>query len=297
MNKYTIILAHGIARFDFLIQRFSRDLGSLGLGLGLANNELHYFKDIARYLRNHGFNVYQSSVSFASGVEHRAADLKREVETALTLFPEHSKVHIIGHSMGGLDARHMIVNHGMADKVASLTTIGTPHMGTSFADWGMINQGHKLIEIMGNIIDLGGFADLTTAECNAFNNSAEASEAGNDVFYQTYGSSESLKKVFAPLQSSWKIINEAQGDNDGLVPHSSQLWRTELTDGNQAHKAIEQHNFPVSADHLNEVGWWDINQLEFSDLFLSNPLEIVSNYEKSIKDVYLEIARRVQQLS
>jgi triacylglycerol esterase/lipase EstA (alpha/beta hydrolase family) len=42
-------------------------------------------------------------------------------------------VHIIAHSMGGLDARHLIVDIvTMADKVGTLATIGTPHLGTSF---------------------------------------------------------------------------------------------------------------------------------------------------------------------
>ena len=39
--------------------------------------------------------------------------------------------------MGGLDARYLISRLGMADRVLSLTTLGTPHRGTSFADWGV----------------------------------------------------------------------------------------------------------------------------------------------------------------
>ena len=39
--------------------------------------------------------------------------------------------------MAGLDARYMISKLGMADKVATLVTIGTPHRGSYFADWGV----------------------------------------------------------------------------------------------------------------------------------------------------------------
>lgn len=294
MNTYPIILAHGIARFDALLQRFSRDLGTLGLGLGLANDGLHYFKGVARLLRENGFDVYQSSVGFAAGVEQRAADLKRETETALAVRPGQTKVHIIAHSMGGLDARHMIFNHGMAEKVASLTSIGTPHLGTSFADWCFAHQGHHIIEVTANVIDLGGFADLTTTACRAFNESAQAAETANDVVYQTYAASEGQRQVFAPLQLAWQIINDAEGKNDGLVSHTSQQWTSELTDGNGGAKSIRQQAFPISADHLNEIGWWDMNQLRFSDLFRVNLLTAVKNYERSIKDVYLEIARGVQ---
>ena len=37
--------------------------------------------------------------------------------------------------MGGLDSRYMISKLDMADRVLSLTTLGTPHRGTAFADW------------------------------------------------------------------------------------------------------------------------------------------------------------------
>ena len=37
------------------------------------------------------------------------------------------KVNIIAHSKGGLDARYLISGLHMEDKVASLTTISTPH--------------------------------------------------------------------------------------------------------------------------------------------------------------------------
>ena len=43
-------------------------------------------------------------------------------------------VHLIGHSLGGLDSRFLISKLGMADRVLSLTTIGTPHHGTPLAD-------------------------------------------------------------------------------------------------------------------------------------------------------------------
>lgn len=296
MNDYTIVLAHGIARFDFLVQRFAKDLSQFGINFAPAANELNYFKGVARFLRDHGFNVYQSSVSFAAGVERRAADLKSEVETALSLRPEQSKVHIIAHSMGGLDARQMIVKYGMAEKVASLTTIGTPHLGTSLADWGIKNEGHEIIKLLGGIIDLGGFADLTPAECRTFNEFAQATEAANEVVYQTYASSEQQTKIFAPLQISWQIIHDSEGENDGLGPLTSQLWTDTLAGAVGIRKTVSQHDFPVSADHLNEIGWWDLNQLQLSDILHGNLLKVSGNYERAIKDVYLEIASNVRTI-
>lgn len=291
MNDYPIILAHGIARFDSLTQDLAGKLHSHGINLGLAEGDLNYFKGIAHHLQHHGIDVHQSTVGFATDVEERAADLKREIEEALALRENsHPKVHIIAHSMGGLDARHMIVNHGMADRVASLTTIGTPHLGTSFADWGMANQGNHILEILRGVIVLDGFADLTTEACRAFNESAAAAEATNEVVYRTYSSSEEEKYVFTPLQLSWRIINDAEGENDGLVPSASQAWTDRLIGGGRE-KPVYQHKFPIAADHLNEVGWWDLNQIKRLSLFDLDFLRAIKKYEDGIKDVYLNIAR------
>lgn len=295
-NDYPIVLAHGIARFDFLVRRFAEELGRIGLSFDPAANELNYFRGIARHLRNHGFDVYQSTVSFAAGVERRAADLKTEVERALALRPGQPKVHIIAHSMGGLDARRMIVKLGMADRVASLTTIGTPHRGTSFADWGIANDGDALIAGLGGIIDISGFADLTTDACRRFNEEAEAAEAANEVFYQTFAASEEETKIFPPLRGSWRIIFPREGDNDGLVPRTSQAWTDTLAGADGRRKTVRQRGFPVSADHLNEVGWWDVGQFGFDDFFRLDFLNAVAAYETAIRNVYLEIARELIEL-
>lgn len=297
MNEYPIVLAHGIARFDFLLLRLAEISSRLGIPNLLPNDRLHYFKGIASHLRSNGFDVFHSAVSFAAGVEQRASDLKSQVELALSLRPGQDRVHIIGHSMGGLDARHMIVGHGMASKVASLTTIGTPHNGTSFADWGMANDGDEIIAAVRKVIDLGGFADLTTDACRSFNASAQDLEASNEVVYQVYSATQAVRQIFGPLKGAWKIINDVEGENDGLVSGASQLWQSELTSSSGASKTIRQNIFPVSADHLNEIGWWDIDEIRLSDLFRDNLVDVVKRYEIQIRNVYLAIARSVQELT
>src|SRR5262245_2215715 len=52
-------------------------------------------------------------------------------------FPDpDAPIHIIAHSMGGLDARYALNRNlaGLAARVASLSTIGTPHGGSPIAD-------------------------------------------------------------------------------------------------------------------------------------------------------------------
>jgi triacylglycerol lipase len=291
-QNYPIVLAHGIARFDFLLAHLIQTVNLFGLDLTLPTDGINYFKGIARHLRDQGFDVYQSNVSFAAPVTKRAEDLRAEVNKVLTL-KQSAKVHIIAHSMGGLDARHMIATLGMADKVASLTTIGTPHKGTSFADWGIKNGGTALIQSLKNVIDIAGAQDLTTQACAAFNQSAESAEAKNGVLYQTYASAEEKAAVFSPLQEPWQIIHDAEGDNDGLVPVSSQRWQAQLRSDDGTTKEVKQHQFPVPADHLNEIGWWDLQEMHrMGGLSLSLPGKI-KEYELSIKNVYLEIARNL----
>ena len=172
-----------------------------------------------------GFDVYYTNVEFAGSVALRARQLSEQINEILNQ-DNAEKVHIIAHSMGGLDARHMIVDRdGMAGKVASLTTIGTPHLGTSFADIGITLGGRLVIDSLSSILDLKGFDDLTIKSCDDFNRRAEAQEADNDVVYRTCASSEKRDHVFLPLQPSWFFINEKEGENDGLVSVKSQRWK------------------------------------------------------------------------
>src|SRR6476661_8507943 len=112
MPPFPIVLAHGIARFDFLTEKVEN---KLGLPETQLSDRFEYFKGIKTHLEAHGFTVSHPNQSFAGSVDLRAEQLKKRVNEVLTSTGV-EKVHIIGHSMGGLDARHMIVDKDMADK-------------------------------------------------------------------------------------------------------------------------------------------------------------------------------------
>ena len=272
------MLAHGIARFDAIFAAFGIDL---------------YFKQVPEYLAEHGFQAHRCRVDFAGAVEKRSRQLRAEVERILEETAD-DKVHIIAHSMGGLDARHMIVDLGMADRVASLTTIGTPHRGTSFADFGLA-RGDAAIDLLQALgIDLEGFRDLSTAACREFNERAEDSETANPVRYQVYSSFQEKSKVVQPLQPSWQIIqDQGEGDNDGLVPVTSQEWTPSLANQDGLEKVIARRRFPFGADHLNQTGCWDPNELARLGLLGFFRRRSIGDYERRVRDVYLEIARDV----
>lgn len=123
------------------------------------------------------------------------------------------KVHLIAHSMGGLDARYAI-HHNLGKKVASLTTIGTPHHGSPIAN-----------AVLGRVLKgmgIGAVADLSPAAAARFNQEVP-NHAG--VRYQCVVSScdenDKMHQVLRPLSH---LLRRASGDNDGIVPASSQEW-------------------------------------------------------------------------
>src|SRR5260221_9170877 len=112
-QRNPIVLVHGIARFDILHELLKEKLS-------LPENELEdrfeYFKGIKTHLESHGFRVFHTNQDFAGPVALRAEQLKIRINEIITTEGA-DRVHLISHSMGALDARHMIVDLGIADKV------------------------------------------------------------------------------------------------------------------------------------------------------------------------------------
>ena len=134
-----------------------------------------------------------------------------------------------------------------------------------------------------------GISDLTATACAEFNRRAEDAEAKNGVVYQTFSASEQLSDVFTPLIPSWILIRDQEGQNDGLVSVRSQQWSQELMAADGSRKPIVQQEFPFSADHLNEVGWWDPEEV-INPLFAGSIVKQALNYEQRVRDLYLQIA-------
>lgn len=291
---FPIILAHGIARFDILRERIDE---KLNLPPSQLEDELQYFRNVRTFLDADGFtSVFNTNVDFAGSLDLRAAELKQQTEAVLTQTGA-EKVHIIAHSMGGLDARKMIVDLGMETNVASLTTIGTPHLGTVLADRVISDGGGLWIDFLQKALrlNLDGFNDLTLAACESFNRRARDAEAKNAVVYQTFSSFEEGSDMFLPLFPSWALIRAVEGRNDGLVPVRSQQWESELVAADGTRKQIARHEFPFPADHLNQCGWWDLAEA-LNPFFSGTLLQQRINYELKVKNLYLQIARNLQNI-
>src|SRR5256885_2765355 len=112
--RHPVVLAHGVLGFD---------------EIAVAGRRHRYFRNIADGLRTLGGEFHHPRVPATGGVKERADHLAELIRS----LPE-GRVNVIAHSMGGLDARYAISRLGLEGRVASLVTVGTPHLGTPLAD-------------------------------------------------------------------------------------------------------------------------------------------------------------------
>ena len=97
-----------------------------------------YFRDIEQLLHNLGIaEVFATTVDPRGSLRERAGQLIAQISHQ---FPGR-KVHVIAHSMGGLDARFAVSAKGLArrDLIETLTTLGSPFAGTAVADLAAAN--------------------------------------------------------------------------------------------------------------------------------------------------------------
>ena len=204
-----IVLHHGLFGFgDF-------KLGPL---------QMSYFRGIDDAIAARGHPLIIAKVHPTGSVALRARQLKE----ILLNQNNGQKVIIIAHSMGGLDARHMITHLGMADRVAALVTISTPHRGSPYANWALKNVANRvgLLQFMKSLqIDSGAFADLTTEHCVRFN---EVTPNMPQVRYYSISASRPWTRVPLWAIHSWRVVNAAEGPNDGLVSVTSATWGQHL---------------------------------------------------------------------
>ena len=117
----------------------------------------------------------------------------------------------------------------------------------------------------------------------------------NSVHYVVYASKQDESQVFGLLKPSWHLVEKEEGENDGLVSVSSQLWSDKLI-GDGHEKPVRQVKFPLEADHLNELGWWDLDQLHGVHLWKLDLRRRISSFEDQVKAAYLKIALDAERL-
>ena len=191
--------------------------------------KLTYFGAIARGIAARGHPLVLSGVHPTAGVATRARQLKETILRQLrALGRRRDKVVVVAHSMGGLDARYMISKLGMEDRVEALLTITCPHRGSPFADWCVLHfekrfGAYRLLNSIG--VDVQAGNDLTTASCRRFNDEVVDSPR---VKYYSVSAARPWNLVPPFALPSWRIVQDAEGENDGLVSVKSSTWGTHL---------------------------------------------------------------------
>jgi triacylglycerol lipase len=209
---------------------------------------LDYFRGIPELMIAAGNRVYAPLLSPTGSVAQRANQLKE----FLVHHTPGDPVHLIAHSLGGLDSRYMISCLDMAPHVLTLTTLGTPHRGTSFADWG-ISRFARIIQPMLDSIGLPyqAFYDLTKTKCKTFNETVL--DAPNVRYFSVGGKHDGHL-----LQPEWylpySIVSKAEGENDGIVSLASANYGEYFEEWEGDHLMLVNMPHPM---HLYRGIWRD----------------------------------------
>ncbi len=211
--------------------------GLFGFGeIEVAGARLAYFRGVRARLERSSWDVNLAHVTGAASVEVRARELAAYIRALGA-----PKVNVIAHSMGGIDARFAVSRLGLAERVASLVTVGAPHRGTPLADLGegladRLGLRHALRRAG---LSLDALRDLTVARMEAFN--AEVPDAPGVLYGSVVGVAPRALEVNPLLVPTYLWLERRAGENDGVVPGSSQPWGEVLA--------------RIEADHWAEIGW------------------------------------------
>jgi triacylglycerol lipase len=213
--------------------------------------------DVCMFMRSRGVMAVAPNIVPYAKIETRAdrwASLIHRFVDQMHI----DQVHVVAHSQGGLDMRYALAKTNVHEKVATLTTIATPHHGTelsnlalnapdllrkkmaSFFNW----MGDKMYpEISSDT--LGSIRQLTPDYVqNTFN--AEIQDVDSVRYFSISAAvGEGTNQPIAPvLRYQNRYIFDREGINDGFVSQRSAVWGHHLEQIGLSH--VEQMNLNVS---------------------------------------------------
>ena len=216
-TKYPIVLVHGVG---------FRDL-----------KWPVYWGRITKILEAHGANIYYGLQDCWASTDTNAKVLAKRVDEILAESGS-EKVNLIGHSKGGLEARMVASSLGMAEKVASITTIATPHYGSKTVSK-LLKAPKWIYEAASFVVDhwikiIGDREPAFMTVCQEFSedhmkrfNDENPDVAG--VFYQSYACVMNHPFSDITLSTANFIVKIIEGENDGLVTVRSASWGKDIT--------------------------------------------------------------------
>jgi triacylglycerol esterase/lipase EstA (alpha/beta hydrolase family) len=224
-------------------------------GLSLQGDilPLNYFFGVQDRLTNEGYQVFAPQVDPLLGVAERAAQLGPQINLILQQTGA-SRVHLVGHGQGGFDARYLVSSLDFGDRVATVTTIGTPHHGTLVADVAAGLVPGPVVNILAFVTQVLGAGDE-----DAITNLNEMTIAYAEQVFDPENLPDSRISYFSiagktnvltldlfnedicnPLLLVGHLLLLGQGPNDGLVTVASAQYGEFLG--------------VIPADNLDQVG-------------------------------------------
>lgn len=231
----TVVLVHGLFGFRKLLW-------------------LHYFDGVPALYRSMGMRVLVPRLPWSGNIEARSESLARQ------LADEHGPLHLVAHSMGGVDARDWIARHDGAQRTASLTTIATPHRGTAAADHVCSTRSPLRL--------FAGPHSLTRAAMHRFN---EQTPDAPHIRYYSYSCARPVVEQPWFLRRYGRVLEREEGANDNQVAVDSARWG--------------EHIATLPCDHYEAIG---------RDLWL-NPFRGRRRFDPM--PLYREIGERIYDLA
>ena len=261
-TKYPLLLIHGAGFRDLKIPV--------------------YWGRIPNVLRSHGADVYFGEQDCWASTETNAHALCRRIDAILSETGA-EKINIIAHSKGGLEARMTASSLGYGDRIASITTIGTPHRGSkTFTKF--LRAPRVFFSIaafaVNNWIRLVGdkkpdfrrvCEEFSVVHMERFN--AENPDVPG-VFCQSVAGV--MKRPFSDINLSTAcfVLNKIEGPNDGLVSVESAAW---------GERCIEiRGNTRRGISHLDEI---DLRRAPFSRRTGEGVRDITDFYVELVHDL------------
>jgi len=250
--KYPILLCHGYGAIASLVKP----------------SPLY---DVALLLRSHNVLTFAPNIVPYAKIETRAKSWVKLIKELTDDLPG-GKVNIVAHSMGGLDMRYALSKLDIAHNVSSLTTVSTPHHGTSLAEL-TLKTPEAIRDKLADFLDWMGDRIYPHTKSDSVASAAQltrqyVTETFNptipnvdDIPYYSYtsavgkGTNEPIR-VIARYQN--KHIYENEGPNDGMVSVESATWGEHISTYNLSH--LEQMNMRIKDDrqHLFQQFWLDV---------------------------------------
>jgi triacylglycerol lipase len=202
------------------------------LGFGRSILGVNYFNGVADRLKTlPNANILTTEVEPLGTVELRAGNAARQIASAK--FGPDKPIHIIAHSMGGLDARWLISHdmEGLQARIRTLICLGTPHLGSPIAS--IINHVNPFTFLdfaRADTLVLDEFKELQK-KTDAVHDLAEAAapqfekdcpDIKSVHYFDVAGvGRDSVFPTAAAFAPFFVTVLAQRGRNDGVVPFTS----------------------------------------------------------------------------